>query len=540
MIIRAFLLFLISICAVCCTKETKTKQILRLNLFTEPPTLDPRKFTDSTSSNVLVMLFEGLTRIGTDHIPHPAAAEKIAISDDGHTYTFYLRDSHWTNGEQVTAEDFLYAWQSLLDPKFPSVFAYKLYVIENAAEIKAGKLPISALGVKAPDAKTLIVTLKYPTPYFLELTSFPTFYPVHRKTAQKNPEWAADAGSDFISNGPFMLKKWAHESEIEAIKNSHYWDVSSVKLESIHLAMIDDTATEFYMFEMNELDWTGSPLSNLPPDFIPKIKEEGLNGLKIHFYPATAVYYYKLNTLKPPLNSIPIRKALALAINRKDIVEHITQAGQTPATSLVPPMPGWESGKLFVDGDQEEAKKQFAQGLEETHLTVENFPVLTLTYNSNREHQKIAQAIQQQWKDVLGIDVQLLHFDWKVYLSKISNSDYEIARMGWVGDFHDPVSFLESFKYRDDLGMGGGNNTTGWEHPDYIHYLDLAEQEIDLEKREALLRKAEELLISEMPIIPIYFIVNAYLKKSYVHGVYLSPLGFADFKNAYIEYHDQL
>jgi oligopeptide transport system substrate-binding protein len=288
------------------------------------------------------------------------------------------------------------------------------------------------------------------------------------------------------------------------------------------------------MFEMNELDWAGSPLSNLPPEFIASLKDEDVNHLPVNFYAATAVYYYKINTQRFPLGNPSIRRALGYAINRKEIVQHITQAGQTPATALVPPMPGWEiTSSLFEDGNKDLAKELFDKGLNEIGLKVEHFPKLTLCYNTNREHQKIAQAIQHQWKETLGIDIELQHFDWKVYLSKISNQDYDIGRMGWLGDFHDPVSFLEPFKYKNDPD-GGGNNDTGWEHPDYIVYLELAEKELDLSKRAILLRKAEALLISEMPIIPIYYIMNGYLKKPYVHGVYLSPLGIADFKKAYI------
>lgn len=201
-------------------------------------------------------------------------------------------------------------------------------------------------------------------------------------------------------------------------------------------------------------------------------------------------------------------------------------------------MTGWSPSDFFKDGDVEGAKALFEKGLQELGLTREQFPVLTVTYNTNREHQKIAQAIQQQWKKVLGINVELLHFDWKVYLSKISKQDFEIGRMGWVGDFNDPISFLEPFKYKNDPEMGG-NNDTGWEDPRYIALLDGAEQERDRQKRAHLLHQAEALLISEMPVIPIYFLMSGYLKKPYVHGVYLSPLGTVDFKKAYITPHTQ-
>jgi oligopeptide transport system substrate-binding protein len=529
--IRALLVFLVCFSGCRSPHQAQHQNLLRLNLFTEPPTLDSRKATDVTSMSMLIMLFEGLTRLGEGDRPHPAAAEKIEVSEDGKTYTFTLRETQWSNGEPVTAEDFAYAWQTMLDPKFPSLFAYKLYVIENAELVKEGKLPMSALGVKAIDPKTLVVTLKFPTPYFLELVAFPTFYPVNKKIDQVNPDWAASSGSQYISNGPFQLDSWKHESEILATKNPLYWDAKAVKLDAIHLAMIDDTTTEFYMYEMNELDWCGSPLSNLPPEFIPALIAEG----KAHFYPAAASYYYKVNTDIYPLNNVNIRKALGTAINRKDIVTHVTQAGQKPALALVPEMPGWSPpSTLFKDGDIEGAKALFNKGLEELDLTLEQFPTTTLSFNTNREHQKIAQAIQQQWSEVLGIKIELTHFDWKVYLSKISKQDYQIGRMGWVGDFNDPVSFLEPFKYRNDPEKGG-NNDTGWERPEYIAYLDAAAKELDLNKRAHILREAEALLIGDMPVIPIYYLMYGYLKKPYLHGVFLSSLGTIDFKQAYLE-----
>ncbi len=517
------LLILITCTLVACSNSAKQtyEQRLRVNLYCEPPSLDPRKCTDSTSANVLVMLFEGLTRLGDDHNPHPAVAEEILISDDKRTYTFKLRESYWSNGDLVSAEDFAYAWRKVLDPKFPSLFAYKLYVIKNGAEVKEGKRPVEDLGIKVLDERTLEVTLNHPTPYFLELTAFPTFYPIN-KQAELDPE--------SITNGPFYLKKWEHESEILVEKNPLYWDRDSVKLDSIHLSMIDDTTTEFYMYEMGELDWAGSPISNLPPEILPALKKEG----QIQITPASGVYYYKLNTDDPVLSNSNIRQALGLCINRTAIVEHITQADQVPAFALVPPMPGWNALSLYNDGDVENAQKLFAKGLKELGITKEQFPTITLSYNTNREHQKIAQAIQQQWKEGLRIKIDLETSDWKVYLSKINRQDYQIGRTGWLGDFHDPVSFLEPFKYRDNPNLGG-NNETGWEHPDFGHYLDLAEQETDGVKRAEILQKAETLLISEMPVIPLFYINYSYLKKPYIHGVYISTLGILDFKKAYIK-----
>lgn len=524
-----FFIFLLSACQQS-SSVPKLGSILRMNIFTEPPTLDSRRAIDTTSMNVINMIFEGLTRLGENERPYPALADKITISENKRIYHFHLREAYWSNGDPITAEDFVYAWQKILDPLFPSPLANKLYPIKNARKVKEGKVPVSQLGAKALDEKTIEVHLNYPAPYFLELTAFPTYFPINKKIDEANAEWASEAGTRFVGNGPFILKSWDHESQITLEKNPFYWDASNVKLDEIFLVIINDLTTEFYMFEMNELDWAGFPLSSLAPDILPQLIKEG----KAQNYQATATYYYKFNTDLFPFNNINIRRAFALAVNREAIVEHVTQAKQIPALSLVPPIRGWPTPySLFNDNDQELARVYFRKGLEELEIEEKDFPKVTLIYNSSREHQKIAQAIQQQWVEVLGVKVELDHFDWKVYLSKVNRQDYQIARMGWVGDFKDPITFLTPFKYRDDPRYGG-HNETGWEHPEYIFLLDQANEEQHEKKRIELLKKAETLLISEMPIIPIFFVNCWYLKKTYVYDVLITSLGIADFKKAYI------
>lgn len=529
MFFRFLLLGCLFLCG--CSEPSNKLQSLRLNLYNEPPTLDLRKATDTTSMNILLNLFEGLTRVGSDQQPHPAVAEKIEISDDQLTYTFHLRECCWSNGDPVTTEDFLHSWTKTIDSKFPSPFAYKLYVIKNGAAIKEGSLPMEALGVLAPDAKTLIVTLEHPAPYFLELLSFPTFFPINKSIDEKSEDWPAEAGPLFVSNGPYQLKSWVHESELVLAKNPSYWDRDAVNLDEIHFAMIDDTMTEFYMYEMGELDWAGSPLSNLPTEIVPSLREKG----KLFSYPTSGVYCYKINTDTPLGKNLKIRQALGLAVNRQAIVDHILQANQLPATGLVPRMPNWEEEhSYFADGNSEKARQLFQKGLDELGLTREQLMPVKLSFNSNREHQKVAQAIQHQWKQTLGFRTELETLDWKVYLSKVNKQNYEIARMSWVADYSDPLSFLEPYKYRDNP-LHGGNNETGWEHPEYISLLDAAERETDATQRAALLFEAEKLLMSEMPIIPIYYIICSCLKKPYVQDVHLSPLGTMDLKWAKIE-----
>lgn len=461
-------------------------------------------------------------RIDVDLKPKCGLAKSVHVSQDVKTYTFKLREAYWSNGDLLTAKDFLYSWKTLLDPQFPSLFAYKLYVIENAEEIKTGVRSIDHLGVSALDDETLEIRLKNPTPYFLELLAFPTFFPINRKIDQSFPDWALDAGPSYVVNGPFLLKTWEHENEIFLEKNPAYWDSKAVRLTTLSFAMISDPMTELYMYEMEELDWAGSPLSTLPQESIPSLAEERA----LHIMPASAIYYYKLNTTSFPLNNKNIRKALALAINRREIVDHITQAGQIPALALIPSMPNWEASQLVSDGDGKKAKEAFQLGLKELNISQEDFPILSLSYNTHREHQTIAQVIQQQWNHTLGVQTTLEQSDWKVHIVKMSKQNYQIGRQSWVSDFQDPISFLEAFEY---------DNETGWSHPDYTTWLKLAQSEIDPQKRFALLKKAEALLIEEMSIIPLYYLNLCYLKKEYVKDVFISPSGFIDFKKAYIK-----
>ncbi len=492
-------------------------------MFTEPPCLDSRMATDISSFNVLVALFEGLTRFGPDHKPYPAGAESIDISDDQQVYTFHLRESYWSNGMPVTAHDYAETWRQVLDPKFPAPFAYEMFIVKNGKHVKMGELPPEALGLEVVDEKTLVVTLEHPCPYFLDLCAASVFFPLNQTIVGAESQWATESGPLYTCNGPFQLDKWKHESELLLTPNPHYWDREHVHLDGLQLVMVDDATTEFYMFEMNELDWAGSPLSNIPPEFIPGIQKQ------LNTYDTTAVYFLTLNTNHFPLHNQNIRQALGLAINRSEIITHLMEMEQGVALSLVPDLPGWERPlTAFQDADVQKAKLLFEKGLREEGLTVETFPNLTLAYNTSNQHQKVMQAIQQQWKALLGIQVELEVCDWKVYLSKVNSQNYDIARFGWVGQVYDPISYLEIFKKDNE------NNSTGWHHPTFTALIEAADLETNGQKRADLLHAAELFLMEQMPIIPICHVDFRYLKKPWVHDVYASPLGFVDFKTARI------
>lgn len=509
--------------------DKASSQNLRLNIVSEPPTLHPALATDSTSGGVLIQTFEGLTRIDKDGVPQPAMAEDIQVSDDQLTYTFKIReDANWTNGDPVTAADFEYAWKWAIDPQNQSQYAYQLYSIKGAEAVNNGEGSLDDVAIKAVDEKTLEVTLVNPTPYFLQLLAFYTYFPVNKNVAEANPDWYKDAGDDYVTNGPFKMTEWNHSESILLEKNEDYWDADTVKLETVEMTMVEDPTTELSMFDNDELDWAGLPFGSLPTDAIKALKDNGDLNIKA----IAGTYWYKFNTEKKPFNNENIRKALTYAIDRKAIVEQITQGGQIPAMAVVPPTMFAENEKgYFKDNDIEAAKAALEKGLkEEGYASVEDLPKITLSYNTSEAHAKIAQAVQDMWKKNLGINVELDNEEWQVYLEKIDSGDYQIGRMSWSGDYNDAFNFLEL--YRD---ANGGNNDTGWENPEYKKLLSASQKETDEAKRKQLLQDAETILMNELPIAPVYFYTNTWVQKENLKDVVISGLGEAQLKWAHFE-----
>ncbi|QED48243.1 peptide ABC transporter substrate-binding protein [Cytobacillus dafuensis] len=509
-------------------EKPKVPQDLRININTEPPSLHPGLAKDSTSGTVLRQTFEGLTRINPEGKAEAAAAEKIDVSDDQKVYTFTLRDAVWSNDDPVTAKDFEYAWKWTLDPKNQSEYAYQLYYIKGARAANTEGGSLDEVGVKALDEKTLEVTLENPTPYFLELTAFYTYLPINSKVAEANPNWANDAGDNYTSNGPFVMTEWSHSDKILLEKNEKYWDANNVKLDSIQMVMINDPNTELSMFENGELDWAGSPNGNLPTDAMQTLKDEG----RLTTHSIAGVYNYKFNTTAEPFNNVNIRKAFAHAINRQEIIDNITQGEQLPAMAIVPPsmFPENEKG-YFADNDVEKAKEYLQKGLEELgYKDVSELPAVTLSFNTSEAHQKIAQAVQDMWKKNLGVEVTLDNEEWAVYIDKLHSLDYQIGRLGWLGDFNDAINFLELYRDAD-----GGNNDTGWESKEFQDLLAKSSLEGDHEKRLQLLKDAEAVFMEDMPVSPIYFYTNNWIQNESLKGVAVSGLGDVQYKWAYFE-----
>ncbi|MCR8987107.1 peptide ABC transporter substrate-binding protein [Brevibacillus laterosporus] len=497
-------------------------QTLRLNLASEPPTLDPGLTEDATSGAIVRSTFDGLTRLGEDGKPHNSVASDVKISDDLKTYTFTLRDSKWSNGDPVTAKDYEYAWKRVLTPKTAASYAYQLYYIKGAEAFHKGKGKMEDVGIKAINDNTLEVTLENPTPFFLELTAFYTYYPINQKVDTENPDWAKNAKTH-VGNGPFKLDTWEHKSKIVLTKNENYWDKDSVKMEKIEFSMIDDGNTELSMFDNGDLDWAGKPVGDLPTDVVPIKKAEG--ALKVK--PTASIYWYKFNTEKAPFTNAKIRKAFAYAVDRKAIVENITQAGEQPALGILPPTMAIKPEGYFKDNDAATAKKLLDEGMKE--LGISKLPPISLSFNTLEGNKKIAEAIQDQWKKNLGVDVKLENTEWKVYIDKLHQGNYQIGRMAWSADFNDPINFLEL--YRDKKG---GNNDTNWENPRYKELLIKSASEPNPEKRTQLFAEAEQIIMDEMPVIPIYYRTQNWIQNDKVKGVLLDALGFVDYKWSYI------
>ncbi len=491
-----------------CSKSSnsngKVSQILKIGNGTEPKDLDPHTVTGVPEANLLAALMEGLiTEDPKDLSPLPGVAESWNVSENLGKYTFKIGENRkWSNGDKLKALDFVYAWKRILSPALASEYAYMLFCVKNAEKFNKGELKdFNEVGIKAIDDKTLEVNLESPTPYFLSLLSHYSTFPVHQATIEKfgkidqaGTEWTKP--SNFVGNGPFNLNKWELNRIIEVSKSDTYWDKESIKLEGIEFYPIDNQTTEERMFKTGQLHMT----SSVPISKISVYKEKEDKNLIIEPYLGT--YYYRINVNKGALKDMKIRQALSMSINREAIVERVTRGGQLPAYSFVPKgtngyQPKYES-TYNIDSARallKEAGFPGGKGLEGVEIL----------YNSNESHKKIALAVQQMWKDSLGIEVTLLNQDWKVYLSTQRSMNYSISRAGWIGDYNDPNTFLDMFV------TDGGNNQTGWSNKTYDSLITAASKQANNATRNDTFGEAEKILLLEAPIIPIYTYTRIYL-----------------------------
>ncbi|QDS36111.1 peptide ABC transporter substrate-binding protein [Brevibacillus brevis] len=500
-------------------EATKTEpMVLKWSINSEPPSMDPGIAVDADSFDMIYAAFEGLTSYDVNGQLVNATAESFTNSPDYMNYTFKIRkDAKWSNGDPVTAHDFVYAIKRNLDPKTASEYAYQLYYIKGGEEYNTGKGKVEDVGVKAVDDYTVEFNLKSPTPFFRELTFFPTLFPLHQKTLEENPKWA-DEAKTIVGNGPFIMDTWEHKSKIVFTKNPNYWDKNNVKLDRIEIAMIEDNNTAFSMFENGDIDWGGYPASTLPTDAIPTLKDAG--KLMVADNPGTQSVVF--NTNKPPFNNKKIRQAFAYAINRQEIIDNILQTGVPAAYGWVPTSMGLKPDGYFTE-DQAKAKALLEEGMKELGLAT--FPTVTYTFDTNDTNKKLAEALQDQWKKALGVNVKLYTAELKVYRDMRSQANFDMIRFQWGADFNDPINFLEMFRDKT-----GGNNHPDWENAKFKELIDKSYNEPDLDKRKQILLDAETILMDEMPLAPINFRGSPYVKNDKVKDFIIFPLGGAYFK----------
>ncbi|TKI55170.1 peptide ABC transporter substrate-binding protein [Brevibacillus antibioticus] len=490
----------------------------------EPPTADPGLASDGTSFDVITACFEGLTRYGPDGKIGNAIADSYTVSEDLTTYTFKLKSNAlWSNGDSVTAHDFEFAWKRNLDPKTASEYAYMLYFIKGAEEFNTGKGSHEDVGVKAIDDFTLEVKLNSPAPFFYELTAFPTLFPLHKKTLEAQPDWAASP-DNYVGNGPFKMELWEHKNKLVLVKNEKYHDKNAVKLDKIVWSMITDTNTAQALFDSGDLDWGGHPSYVLPVDVIPALQEEG----KIVMAPYPNTVAVTFNTTKPPFTNKKIRQAFSYSIQRQPLVDGIVQTGVPAAFAWVPPSMQL-SGNDYFKEDVDKAKQLLAEGLKELGLST--MPEVTYTYGSGDDRQKkLAEALQDQWKRSLGVDVKISGLEEKVFLQNKRSKNYQFAYRNWGADFNDPINFLEIFKDKTV-----GTNDAAWENDRYRELIVQSYLEKDPTKRNAIMREAETILMEETPIAPVYYGARPYIRNDKVKGFLINPFGGRDFKYTTIE-----
>ncbi len=479
----------------------------------EPQGIDPHIVTGVPEHHILISLCEGLT------IPNPnpndmngymaGTAESWSISDDGKEYIFNInKNAKWSNGEPVTADDFVWSWKRILTASLGSQYPDMLYYLVGAYEYHNGLIDdFDQVGVKSVDKHTLKVNLKNPTPFFLGLLSHYSTWPVHKETVLKfgdiddrNGEWTRPG--NFVCNGPFQLKTWELNNKIVVEKNPHYYDAAMVRLNEIHFYPVSNVMTEDRMFRAGQLHLT----STLPSQKCPIYIEENPN-LRIDPYMGT--YFYRINTENEVLKDVRVRKALAYSIDRQLLVDKVTKCGQIPAYSFTPPGSNGYQPSTEIPFNPLLAKSL----LEEAGFSEKNpFPKLEILFNTNEDHRKLALAVQQMWQINLGIEVELVNQDWKVYLNREMIGDFQISRAGWIGDYEDPNTFL------DLMRPNRGNNKTGWENMEYDALVEKANTINNQAKRYELLYQAEEILIENMPVIPLYTYVRAYQLSPDVKG----------------------
>lgn len=505
--------------------------ILHMANGTEPADLDPQTVTGRPESTILRTLIQGLVRDDPKGVaPLPGQAESWDVSEDGKTYTFRLRpDAKWSNGDTVTAQDFVGSWKRMLTPSLGSEYSYQLYIVEGAEAYNKGKTTdFNTVGFRTIDERTLTVQLRNPTAYFLNLLLHQSWFPVHLPTVEKfgglekkGSRWTR--AENYVGNGPFILAEWNPNQHIDVVRSPTYWGAADVKIDGVRFYPIENTDTEERMFRAGQLDVT----NGMPLNKIDDYRENRQDVLRVAPYLAAA--YYKVNVNRPQLKDPRVRRALALAIDRVGLTKQVLRGAKFPAWHFSPKMSGYEPADTFKD-DVEEARALLAEAMADAGIAdVKDYPQIEILYPTSDSGRIVTEALQSMWTANLGIDVTLYNQEWKVYLDSTNNQDYDVAWSAWIGDYVDPMSFL------DMMVTDGGNNRTGWSNTRYDQLIQDVQSVRDPVERAELFYDMERIIGEECPVIPLYFYTSVNAVSTEVKGWYDTLLDIHPLHDIWLE-----
>jgi len=519
----------------CSRRETQveaalTTQTLLVGNLAEPQELDPQLIAAYTDQNIAVALFEGLCALDErSSQPVPAATEKWEMSPDGLTYIFHLRPTaKWSNGEPLTAQDFVASWRRALTPAFAAEYAYLLYPLKNAEALNSGKVTdFATLGAEALDDRTLRLTLERPTPYLPSLTAQPVWFPINPRVLakfgdinQRLPLWTRP--ENFVGNGPFKLAEWRPNASLTVVKNPAYWDAATVRLGQIVFFPTESPEVEERNFRAGQVHVTYSlPMSKLET-YRQNFKDD---PTQLGLDPFLQAIFLRFNTTRPPFGDARVRRALSLAIDREAITTSVLRGAGIPAHSFTPPDCAGYTARARVPTDYETARRLLAEA---GFPAGRGLPVVDLQVRNDEYQPRIAEVLQAAWKKELGLNVTITPLEQKTWVQNQQTLNYTISGAGWIGDFVDPVTFLDLF------ASGGGNNWTGWASPAYDDLIRQAAATADSVARHEFFQQAEALLLEQAPVAPVYFGVRAYLIHPAVHGWEPSLLGLHQYKKVYL------
>jgi len=506
--------------------ETTSEQTLRVNWGANPPDMDPATTTDQVSIMILNDTLEGLVRLNPqgEALIGTGLAESMTISEDGTVYTFTLRDANWDDGSVITANDVLFSWRRVVDPATAAQYAYQLYPIKNAQAISKGELALDELGVKVIDEKTLEVTLERPTPYFLSLLGFITYYPVQEASVVEFGEKFATAPEFMVSSGPFKVETWMQEQRLDMVKNDQYWDAEAVKLERIEGDMLVDLNTPINLYETGELDTIA-----VPSEYLDKYRDSE----EFISMPMATTWYMQYNCEDEFFSNVKIRKAFSMALNRSAFVDNVLANGSVVAGAFVPNgIPGKDGGDFTgqtgitlkdvgTKGEAgiTEANELLDEGLAEIGKTREQLAArVTYLTGESDVAKKFGQAFQQMWKETLEISVPVEAVSFAIRLDKYNAKEYTISLAGWGADYNDPMTFL------DTMITGSGNNNSFWSNPEYDALIEKATVTAGNERIDAMI-EAAQILDAEMPLAPVYYRARNMVEREYVKGLVRFPVG---------------